>query len=81
MVAAAKSARFLQRQNISWLFHHAEKTSDARFVRTDFAEFLRGEKTALHAGMDDSARVSDGARDPFRLFLTRLHNPERDALR
>ena len=31
--------------------------------------------------MDDRAGVGDGARDPFRLLLARLHDPERDAFR
>ncbi len=80
MVTAAKRARLFQRENVGRLLHDAEQLAGARLVGADFTELGGRKKAALHAGMNRRPRLGDGARDPFRLLLARLHHPERDAL-
>src|SRR6476620_9733124 len=78
MVAAAKSSRLFQWQNVGRLLNDAEQFFHARFVSTDFTKIRRGEKTALHTGMDRGTRLRDSLRDALRLLIARLHHPKRD---
>src|SRR5438477_4046496 len=78
MIATAEGAGFLKRQNIGWLFDYAEQLDRARCVRTDIAEFVRGEVATKFARMNSPSRFGNRARDLFGLTAPRLHHPERD---
>lgn len=78
MIASAERAGFFERQNIGRLFDHAEQLDRARRIRTDIAEFVRGEIAAKLARMNSAARFGNGPRDLFGLTAARLHHPERD---
>src|SRR5262245_4497357 len=79
MVAAAKSARPFQRQNVGRLLDDAEQFFQARVVSTDFTKIRCREKTALNTGMNPGSHLGDGASDTFGLVIARLHHPKRDA--
>src|SRR5438270_13874964 len=79
MIASAKRTGFFKRQNIGWLFDHAEQLDRARRIRADIAEFVRREVAAKFAGMNPAAGFGNGARDLFRLIAAGLHHPERNS--
>ena len=56
MIPTAKRTRFLQWQNVGRLLDYAEKIGRTRFVTANFAQLLRGEKTAKFAGTNLSPR-------------------------
>src|SRR6266436_5296355 len=78
MIGSVERAWFLERQNIGRLFDHAEQLDRAQRIRTDIAEFVRGEIAAKLARMNSAARFGNGPRDLFGLTAARLHHPERD---
>src|SRR2546430_17192847 len=78
MIAAAKRACFLERQNVSWLFDHAKQLTRARRIGTDVAKFVGSEVAAELAGMNSFSRFRNRARALLGLIAARLHHPERD---
>ena len=79
MIAAAKSARFFQRQNVGGLLNDAEQIAGACFIAANFTQLFRGEEAAKRAGRDGRFRGLDGQRYLQRLIPLGLDHPERDA--
>src|SRR5256714_12171958 len=79
MVPAAKHAGFLQRQNISWLFHHTKKLNRATRIRADVAQLVRCEIAAKFAGTNPFTRFGNRAGNLFGLIALRLNHPKRDS--
>src|SRR5438270_13361163 len=79
MITATERARFLEWQDIGWLFDNTELVNGTRWVGADFAELFGRKKPAAAAWVNGCSRAGNAVSDLLRLPATRADHPEGDA--